>query len=141
MFHRMTTASSIAAHSAFDSLPGFSALTGPVARGLLALPFLISGAMHFPGAEQMAAIVPGWLPGGVFWVYLTGVALVAGAIGLFSRRWAVPAALGLAALMGTFALTVHLPAMFEEATRQMGMVGFMKDLGLAGGLLILAGRR
>jgi len=138
MLRTMTTASRTFDPSTGLALPGLSTLTGPVARGLLAAPFLVFGLMHFPGASQMAAAVPSWLPGGVAWVYITGIALVAGGIGLFMRRWVVPAALSLAALMGVFVLTVHLPALFDEATRQMGMMGALKDLGLAGGLLVLA---
>lgn len=132
----MTTASATSA--APFSLPGVGALTGPVARGLFTVPFAIPGVMHLTAADSMAAVVPAWVPGGVVWVYLTGIALLAGAIGIHARRWALPAGIGLAALMLVFALTVHLPAMADEATRQFAMVGFMKDLGLAGGALAIA---
>jgi uncharacterized membrane protein len=135
----MTTATTTTPVSV--SFSGLSIVTGPIARGLLALPFIVSGAMHFVAGAQMAAIVPSWLPGGVLWVYLTGLALVAGGVGLWTRRLAMPAALGLAALMVVFALTVHLPLLGNEAMRQMAMVGFLKDLGLAGGLLAFAGAR
>jgi putative oxidoreductase len=135
----MTTAT----HSAETpvALPGLSVLSGPVARGLLAFPFVVSGALHFAAGSHMAAAVPSWVPGGVLWVYLTGLFLLAGGVGLWTRRLAVPAAVALAALMLVFALTVHLPAMGNEATQQMAMVGFFKDLGLAGGLLAFAGLR
>ena len=36
-----------------------------IGRILLAIPFLVLGAMHFPGAENMAGMVPAWLPDGV----------------------------------------------------------------------------
>jgi uncharacterized membrane protein len=93
--------------------------------------------MHLVAGASMAAAVPSWVPGGVLWVYLTGVALLAGAVGIHVRRWAPLAALGIAVLMVVFAFTVHLPAMADEAMRQMAMVGFMKDLGLAGGALAI----
>ena len=132
----MTTASATSA--APLSLPGSGVLTGPVARALLTVPFAIPGVMHLTAGASMAAVVPAWVPGGVIWVYLTGIALLAGAIGIHLKKWALPAGLGLAALMLVFAFTVHLPAMADEATRQMAMVGFMKDLGLAGGALAIA---
>lgn len=131
----MTTASATSA--APLSLPGLATLSGPAARGLLSIPFAIPGVMHLVAAGPMAAVVPAWVPGGVLWVYVTGVALLAGAIGIHLRRWALPAGLGLAALMFVFAFTVHLPLMADEATRQLAMVGFMKDLGLAGGALAI----
>ena len=58
--------------------------------------------------------------------------------GIHTKRWAALAGLGIAALMAVFAFTVHLPMMADEATRQLAMVGFMKDLGLAGGALAIA---
>ncbi len=119
----------------------FDAFAGPIghlARGLFSIPMAVPGAMHLVAADTMTAVVPSWLPGGVFWVYFTGVALLAGAIGIHTKRWAAPAGLGIAALMLIFAFTVHLPLMADEAMRQLGMVGFMKDLGLAGGALAIA---
>lgn len=136
----MTTATHSLSH---DSLrfPGLAALTGPVARALLGIPFLLFGAMHFVGGEAMAAFVPSWVPGGgLFWVYATGVALMAGGAGLWTKKLAVPAALGLALLMVTFAVTVHLPLLGDEAMGKLAMVGFLKDLALAGGLLAFAKR-
>lgn len=59
-------------------------LTSTVARILFALPFLVFGLMHFVGADSMAGMVP--VPGGVFWVYLTGVAMVAAAVAIISAR-------------------------------------------------------
>jgi uncharacterized membrane protein len=133
----MTTATTTASNS--FALPGLSALTGPVARALFSLPFVVSGAMHFVAGAQMAGAVPSWVPGGVLWVYLTGAALLAGGIGLWTKRLAAPAALGLALLMIVFALTVHLPLMGDAAMGQFAMAGFLKDVGLAGGLLAFAG--
>src|ERR1043166_5960693 len=56
------------------------ALTTKVARAAFALPFAVFGLFHFVNANAMAGFVP--VPGGVFWVYFTGAALVAGAVGI-----------------------------------------------------------
>jgi uncharacterized membrane protein YphA (DoxX/SURF4 family) len=112
-------------------------LTTKVARALFALPFVVFGFFHFVGADAMAAAVP--VPGGVFWVYLTGAALIAGGIGVLTGilgRWA---AYGLALLVGTFALTVHLPMLGDPAMQQMATAGFLKDTALAGAALAFAG--
>lgn len=128
----MTT---ITATPASLSLPVLDRAVGHTARTLIAVPFAIPGVMHLISADSMAAVVPAWVPGGVFWVYFTGVALLAGAIGIHLRRWAPLAGLGLAALMLVFAFSVHLPAMADAAMRQFAIAGFMKDIGLAGGAL------
>jgi putative oxidoreductase len=111
----------------------FRILGNHVARALFGLPFVVFGLFHFAGAEHMAGMVP--VPGGVFWVYFTGVALIAGGLGILTNilgRWA---ALGLAALMGLFALTVHLPALGDPAMGQMATISLLKDTALAGASL------
>jgi putative oxidoreductase len=107
------------------------------ARALFALPFAVFGLFHFVGADAMAPMVP--VPGGIFWVYFTGVALLAGSAGILTGilgRWA---ALGLAALMALFALTVHLPNLGDPAMGQLSLISLLKDLSLAGGALAFAG--
>ncbi len=116
------------------------ALTTWVGRIAFALPFGIFGLFHFFGAEKMAGMVPHWLPGGgVLWVYLTGVALVAGAAGLITGFKAEQAALGLAALMAVFIVTIHLPGIRHPEMQQMAMMSLLKDLALMGGALVIAG--
>lgn len=115
----------------------FRILGNHVARGLFALPFIVFGLFHFTGAEHMAGMVP--VPGGVFWVYFTGAALIAGGLGILTNilgRWA---ALGLAALMATFALTVHLPGLGDPTTGQLSLMSLLKDTSLAGGALAWLG--
>ncbi len=114
------------------------ALTTTGARVLFAVPLAIAGSFHFLHGDAMAAAVP--VPGGIFWVYFTGVALVAGSIGILSGILGRSAAFGLAALMLTFVLTVHLPGLGNPQMAQMAMVGLIKDLALAGGALALAGQ-
>lgn len=112
-------------------------LTTTGARAIFALPFAIFGLMHFLNASQMASYVP--IPGGVFWVYVTGVALVAGSIAILVNKHGVIASFGLAALMLSFIVTMHAPGLLDEATRQMAMPNLLKDTSLMGGALAYAG--
>ncbi len=114
-------------------------LTTTVARVVFALPFGVFGLTHFFKANDMAGIVPGWVPGGVFWVYVTGAALVAACVSLIVKKMARESSLGLAALMLTFVLTVHIPGLGNEAMAQMATVGLLKDMALMGGALTYAG--
>src|SRR5258708_24216225 len=88
-------------------------LTTTLGRVLFALPFAIFGLSHFFEARAMAGYVP--VPGGVFWVYFTGLALIAGSIGILTKIMGKWAALGLAALLATFILTIHLPHLGNPA--------------------------
>ena len=49
-----------------------------IGRFLLAIPMAVFGVLHFMAADNMAPMVP--IPGGVIWVYVTGVALIAAAV-------------------------------------------------------------
>jgi len=84
----------------------------------------------------MVGIVPGWLPGGVFWVYVTGLVLVAACISLIINKYTVYAALGLAVLMFIFVLTVHLPSLLGGD--QMALTMLLKDFGLGSAALLVA---
>ena len=77
-----------------------------IGRFLLAIPMAIFGIFHFMGAEGMAKMVP--VPGGVIWVYVTGVALIAAAAAIIMQKKARLAAALLAILLLVFVLIIHL---------------------------------
>jgi uncharacterized membrane protein YphA (DoxX/SURF4 family) len=102
---------------------------------------IIHRLSHFAQAEKMAGMVP--VPGGVFWVYLTGVAMLAAAVGIITnfKGLGALAAFLTGVLMLIYAFTVHLPHLMhaqDEAQRMMPMISFLKDLGLAGGAWAIA---
>ena len=113
-------------------------LNGKIGRIVFAIPFGIFGMMHIAMAENMAGMVPAFIPGGVLWVYVTGIALIVASAALISGKLVRQASLGLAAMMATFVLTLHIPGMMNEATMQMAMSGFLKDTSLMGAALIVA---
>lgn len=107
-------------------------------RFLYGIPFLVFGSFHFLAGSQMMGLVPNWLPFPLFWVYFTGLALFAAGLGIILNRMGYWAALGLAALMFIFALTVHFPKLFNSQTAQLSMVSFLKDIALGGAALAIA---
>lgn len=115
-----------------------SVLTSKVARLIFAIPFGIFGVFHLINAGGMTGMVPGFIPGGVFWVYLTGVAHLAACISFIIEKKAHLAGLLLALMLLIFAFTVHLPGAIDGNTASTS--SFLKDFALAGGALILAGR-
>ena len=113
-------------------------LTTTGARLLYAVPMAIFGIFHFMNASAMSGMVPSFLPGGVFWVYLTGLALILAAISIIIQKKARLAALLLAAMLIIFVLTMHLPGLGGE-NMQMSMTMLLKDTALAGAALAFAG--
>jgi uncharacterized membrane protein YphA (DoxX/SURF4 family) len=114
-------------------------LTGIAARIIFTMPFLGFGVRHFMYADQLKGLV--WIPGGAFWVYLTGTAMILASIAAITKIFGKWAMLLLALMLLIFAFTVQLPAMMSSdmAMKMGGTVSFYKDLGLMGGALILAG--
>lgn len=104
-----------------------------------ALPFGLFGVIHLVSAGEMAAVVPDWVPGSVVWVILSGIALLAACIAIASRRWVRQAALGLAALLTLFIVTVHLPGLFDPTRMSLALTSLLKDTALIGGALTIAG--
>lgn len=109
-------------------------------RLLFSLPFFVFGVMHFMNAGAMAAYVPTWVPGGgAFWVYFTGFALIAAPLAIISGKQAKMASQLLALLMIVFAVGLHLPGVLAGGEgAATSMPGFLKDIALAGGALLMA---
>lgn len=109
-------------------------------RYLFALPFAVFGIFHFMNASSMAGMVP--IPGGVFWIYFTGVALLAAAVSFAIGKKVTLAATLLGIMLIIFVLAIHLPGTINAENpqaMQMSMTSLLKDLALAGASFYLAG--
>ena len=107
-----------------------------VGRWLFGLPLVVFGLFHFMNAGQMSGMVPGFIPGGAFWVYLTGLALILAAISIFMGKMTKLAGQLLALMLLIFVLTIHLPGALEGS--QSSVSSMLKDLAMAGGALLAA---
>lgn len=103
---------------------------------LLAVPMAVFGIFHFMGANNMAGMVPSFIPGGVLWVYVTGAALIAAAVAIIIGKKAKLASFLLAVLLLVFVLAIHLKG--AMGGDQMAMASLLKDLAIAGGALVFA---
>ena len=103
---------------------------------LLAVPMAVFGIFHFMGANNMAGMVPSFIPGGVLWVYVTGAALIAAAVAIIIGKKAKLASFLLAVLLLVFVLAIHLKG--AMGGDQMAMASLLKDLAIAGRALVFA---
>jgi len=88
-------------------------------RVFLTITFIAVGSLHFTHTEAFLAIMPAYLGYHEFWVGFTGVAEIAGGVGLIvpaTRRWAGWGLLAL--LVGVF------PANVNMAVHQITPPGF-----------------
>ena len=104
-------------------------------RTLFGIPFIIFGIHHLTNGSAMAGIVP--IPGGVFWVYLTGFAHLAAGICFLMGKYVRLAGQLLAIMLVIFILSIHLPSAWGGD--QSSFTNLLKDLALAGGALAIAG--
>ena len=112
-----------------------------IGRYLFAIPFAIFGLFHFMKADAMAGMIPEWLPGGVFWVYLTGVALLLAGVAIIIGKQVRLAGMLLGVMLIIFVLTIHAAGAFgdgDEMAKSMAMTNMLKDLALAGGAFVIA---
>ena len=101
---------------------------------VFALVMAIFGLFHFMGADGMAGYVPAYIPGGVIWVYITGLGLVCAGVSMIIGKYTKLACYLLGAMLIIFVLTLHLPAFLnaaDEAAKNAAMPGLLKDLCLA----------
>lgn len=104
-------------------------------RILFAVPFLVFGINHLIMGTHMAGIVPPFIPGGVFWVYFTGLCLILASISIAINKFTKWSGILLGILMLIFSLTVHAPSI---AKNPMGIVGLLKDLSLSGAAFLVS---
>lgn len=112
-----------------------------IGKIMYALPFGVFGIMHLMAGDQMAGMIPSYLPGGVFWVYLTGIALLAACISMLIGKMEKMATMLLGVLMLVFVLLIHLPGVMAGGDgAQMAMGGLLKDFSLAGAAFYISGK-
>ncbi len=111
-----------------------------IGRFMFAIPFLAMGLMHLFNGSQMTTMVPSFIPGGLFWVYLVGLCQLAFVVSLITKKMLGLSAMLIGIMLILFVLTIHIPGMSnpDQMMKMMAMVGMLKDLGLAGGAFMLS---
>jgi putative oxidoreductase len=101
------------------------------------------GVNHFLHGTGFQNTVPSFIPGGLFWVYLTGAALIAAAISFLIGKYTRLAGILLALFLIIIVLTVHLPALINSqgsTAVSLPLINLVKDSGLAAGALMIAAK-
>ena len=99
-------------------------------------PMAYFGFTHLSNANEMASMVPDFLPMSVLCVYLTGMGLVLASIAIIIGRKARLASICLGGMLVLFALMVHLPsAMLGD---DKALFSFFQNFALAGASLYLS---
>ena len=108
-------------------------------RVIYGIPFVIFGLFHLTNAKMMAGMVP--IPGGEFWIYFTGLCLIAAGVAFIINKQVKLAGILNAVMLTGFILLVHVKGILSDDQMQamMSTTSLLKDTALAGASLFLAG--
>jgi uncharacterized membrane protein len=109
-----------------------------IGRYCLGIFLIICGIEHFIFLEFVKTLVPAWIPGNAFWTYFTGVALVAGGLGLLIPKTAHLAALLTGMMIFIWFAILHIPRALEQ-NDQNEWTAVVEALTFSGIAFVLAG--
>jgi uncharacterized membrane protein len=92
----------------------------PFGRFFLPITSIAFGIDHFLYTTFVAALVPSWIPGHVFWTYFAGVTLIAAGLGMIFRVQARLASLMLGIMIFLWVIVLHIPRAIADPHTAMG---------------------
>lgn len=93
---------------------------------LFSLVWMFFGTAHLVNAKDLQPLVAR-IPGGVFWVYFTGIAMILAGFAIILNKFAKPACYLLALMLFIFIIVIHLPGLIRG--QLSAPVNILKDLG------------
>lgn len=111
----------------------------PVGRYLFGLSLPVFGILHFVYVDYVAAVTPAWIPGHVFWAYLTGVAHIAAGLSIVVNVMARLASILLAWMFGLWFILLHIPRALASLHSRNEWASAIIALAMCGGSFIIAG--
>ena len=112
-----------------QGLDKFVAL-GPL---FIAIPIAVFGTEHFTATKIIAGMVPGWIPGHMFWALFVGTCLIAAALSIAAGKYAWLAAALLGFMICLFVLLIHIPNIASAPHSRILWVVALRDFAFAGG--------
>jgi uncharacterized membrane protein YphA (DoxX/SURF4 family) len=109
-------------------------LFGPL---FYAAPVAAFGTEHFTLTEGVASIIPAWIPWHLFWAYLVGACLIAGALSVVTRIQARLAAGLLGLTFFLFVVLMHGPGWIQTPGNRLALTVALRELSFSGGALAL----
>jgi uncharacterized membrane protein len=112
-----------------------------IAIYILAIVMLIFGIQHFRFPNDFLIKVPTFLPGGLAWVYIVGVAFILAAISFMTNKLVRVAGYLLALMLFSFVLLIHLPNFLDTADNEyarLSLTNVLKDSAIGAFALYIA---
>jgi uncharacterized membrane protein len=110
----------------------------PVGRFFLAAFLILCGIEHFIYVEFVKTLVPSWIPGSVFWTYFTGVALIAGGVGIITPVTSRLAGALSGLMIFLWVFLVHIPRALADLSDSNETTAVFEALAFSGVAFIIA---
>jgi len=110
-------------------------LLGPV---FLAVPMAVFGAQHFAFSEEVASMVPAWVPWHLFWTVFVGACLIGGAFALVLGTYSRLAAALFGLMLFLFEFFLHIPKIMQTPSDRFAWAVAFRDLAFAAGAVCYA---
>jgi hypothetical protein len=110
-----------------------------VGRFLFATALVVFGVQHFLYAKFLAAEVPGWIPGHLFWAYFIGVVFVAAALSIATKVEGRLAAALVGLMFLLWIVVLHAPRVAAARHDGNEWTSAIVALAMSGGAFVLAG--
>jgi uncharacterized membrane protein len=109
-----------------------------LANVCVAVPLAVFGALHLFGRQVVLPIVPSYMPGRMFWVYVVGGGLLAASLSIAVQRAVRWSGLLFGLMMFLFVAMIHLPGAIRQHDRIIWTIVF-RESAFGGAGWILAG--
>jgi uncharacterized membrane protein len=107
-------------------------------RVLFAAPMAVFGTEHFVLTDDIVRLVPSWMPGHLFWTYLTGTGLIAASLSIVVRKQSGLAAMLLGVMFLSFVLLIWLPQTVATAGNRFALAVLLRETAFSSGSFALA---
>jgi len=112
-----------------------------IAVVILSIVLAAFGLYHLMYPDNMTSFVPSFLPGGIIWVYVAGIAIILAAIAFFTHRQVRLAGYLLAVLLIAIVLTFHLPNYLNAGnidSKTTALIDILQDSAIAAFAMYIA---
>lgn len=94
---------------------------------------------HFVYADFVAALIPTWIPGRLFWAYFTGAAHLLAGLAILTNVKARLAATLAGVMYGSWALILHVPRVAADIGNRQEIASLLVAMALCGAAWLVAG--
>jgi hypothetical protein len=112
----------------------------PVGRFFYSIMMIVFGIEHFLFAEFVKSLVPGWIPGDLFWTYFAAVALIGAGLAIIFQIKVKLVATLLGIMVFIWFLVLHIPRAVVAQASDMGneLSSVFESLGVSGIAFVIA---